>query len=222
MLHFRIAALLATATLAACATTPESLRGEFADTTPAQASTDAAPAAATTVRWGGPILSMNNTADQSCFEILSRPLDSQGRPKHVDQDQGRFLACYAGFLDPETYKPGRDVTVVGTATGTEVRKVGEFEYTYPKVSAQIVHLWKPRQQTATTTYVVDPFFYGPYPYYYPYYYRVYYVAPPREPGDPTGPQLQSPLQGMPGPSSITKQLPQAPGGRAPLGGVIRR
>lgn len=174
MLHTRrIAPVLLSLLLGGCAA-PAALRGEFPPLTPEQAATSAAgPSSAaqpTRVRWGGTILSMKNSEKESCFEILSRPLDSTARPQRTDHDQGRFLTCYKGFKDPEVYKQGRDVTVIGTLTGFESRKVDDFEYTYPQVAAESIYLWQERREP-TQTYVVDPFFY-PYPYYgYGYYYR---------------------------------------------------
>lgn len=211
MLRVSSVTLLLAALLGGCAT-PEALRGDYPEITPAQAAASGT-ASTGTIRWGGPILSMNNTGDSTCFEILSRPLDAQGRPRHVDRDQGRFLACYAGFKDPEVYKPGRDVTVIGTLAGTEQRKVGEFDYTYPKVAASAVHLWKQETTGSSTTYLIDPFFYGPYG--YPYYYRVYYVAPPQPPADPVAPQ--SPQRSVP-----ATPLPDlgSPLQKTPLGGNL--
>ncbi|TJY56656.1 hypothetical protein E4T66_19020 [Sinimarinibacterium sp. CAU 1509] len=216
MLTRRLPILLTGLILSACAT-PEALRGDFPDTTPAQISSQAtSPDAGSKVRWGGTILSMENAADGSCFEILSRPLDSSGKPKSTDEELGRFLTCASDFKDPEIYKPGRIVTVIGTVTGTEKRKVGEFEYTYPKLAAEYIHLWKKESDTPRT-YIVDPFWppYG----FYPYYYRVYYVSPP--PG--TDPQAPVAAQSGAAISQPTKRLQMPSGGvnlpARPLGGL---
>lgn len=181
--------------LGGCAA-PAALRGEFPAVTPQQATAAAAgesPAQPTRVRWGGTILSMKNSQQESCFEILSRPLDSTARPERSDRDQGRFLACYTGFKDPEVFKAGRDVTVIGALTGFEKRKVGDFEYTYPQVAAENVYLWQERREP-TQTYVVDPFFY-PYPYYYGYYYQPTPRPVPRP--VPVVPQSEAPATPLP-------------------------
>lgn len=161
--------------LAACAA-PEALRGDFPATTPKDAT--AGGTAPGPVRWGGTLLSMSNKNDSSCFEILGRPLDSTGRPKRTDEDLGRFIACAPGFKDPEVYKTGRVVTVIGTVEGSEERKVGEFPYRYPKLAASTVYLWKERSEPSVI-YAYDPFF-SPYAYPYPYYGGAtyyYYKAP---------------------------------------------
>lgn len=190
------AAALAALVLSACAA-PAPLRGEFAQLTPQQAvqgrSGDAA-VAPTRVRWGGTILSMKNSQQESCFEILSRPLSYSARPLDGDRDEGRFLACYKGFKDPEVFKPGREVTVVGTLTGFETRKVEDFSYTYPQVAADDIYLWQERRDPPTD--VVDPFFY-PYPYYYPVYY--YYPAPRPAPRRSVAPDLAPPMPAPPQP-----------------------
>lgn len=213
MLNRRILIIpLAGLLLSACAT-PEALKGDFPATTPSQASTQ--PAIGSKVRWGGTILSMENTAEGSCFEILSRPLDSSGKPKSTDEELGRFLTCASDFKEPEIYKPGRIVTVVGTISGTEQRKVGDYEYTYPKLTAEYIHLWKKESDTPRT-YIVDPFWppYG----FYPYYYRVYYVNPPagNDPQAPVAAQSGAALQ-------QNKQLQMPRGGlnlpSRPLGGL---
>lgn len=185
---------LAMLALSACAPAP--LRGEYPQITPKQA-VAAAPAessSAQRVRWGGLILSMDNRAQETCFEVLARPLDLAARPESGDRDEGRFLACTHSYKDPGVFKPGREITVVGTITGYETRAVGEYEYRYPQVAAEDVHLWKEQPQT-TYAYVADPF---PYDYYYPYpyyYYPVVYVVPPQPPETPEGTTPQARAQG---------------------------
>ena len=54
------------------------------------------------MRWGGTIASVNNRDDDTTeLQIVSRPLDRRGRPRHVDVSEGRFVAEVDGFLDPE-------------------------------------------------------------------------------------------------------------------------
>jgi outer membrane lipoprotein len=164
--------------LTACAT-PEALKGEFPEITPTTAVTSIeVQPVGTKVRWGGPILSLDNQSNKTCFEVLALPLDVQGKPRETDKSEGRFLACKSGFTEPEVYKPGRLLTIVGTVSAIEKRKVGEHEYTYPSLAADTVYLWpKEPEPSAYPYFYYDPFF-GPYPwpYYYPYSYR--YVAPP--------------------------------------------
>lgn len=165
-------------TLCACAP-PKALRGEYSGLTPQQA---VSSAPGQPVRWGGMILSMQNDSSETCFEVLSKPLNANARPTSRDQDQGRFLACYPGYRDPKVYAPGREITVVGSLSGVETRKVGEFEYPYPTVEVDDIYLWA-EHNDVQYAYAYDPFPY-PYAYYGPtayYYYPVYYVPAPQPP-----------------------------------------
>jgi outer membrane lipoprotein len=138
----RIIMVLVASCLAACARPPKNLAGEYSRVTVAEA--QGAPRAGEAVRWGGTIASMRPEKTQTCFEVAALPLDRQARPVPSDESPGRFVACAPGFYEPSVYAPGREVTVVGALNGTTVRKVGEFDYTFPRVDAAIVHLWPPR------------------------------------------------------------------------------
>jgi len=150
---------LLTAGLASCATVPVPLQGQFAATTPRDTG------ASGTVRWGGEIIKVEPKTDMTCFEILSRNLDASARPMSRDPSSGRFIACRAGFYDPEEFERGRDLTVVGRVTGTDRGKVGEFDYAYPHVAADTIYLWPKRVPYVRQPYY-DPFYgpwgYGPY------------------------------------------------------------
>ena len=147
-----------TATLAACATVPAPLQGQFSTATPR----DAASAAGSAVRWGGEIIKVEPKTDATCFEILARELDSSARPRESDAPGGgRFIACRNGFYDPEEFDRGRDLTVIGHVTGTDHGKVGEFDYAYPHVAADAIYLWPKRARYVRSPYY-DPWFYGPY------------------------------------------------------------
>lgn len=182
---FRLSIVLGATLLASACAAPSVLQGEFAAITPQQAAMSES-IAVSPVRWGGMILSSSNTPQESCFEILGRPLDYNARPLSTDGEQGRFLACKPGFLDPAVFKPGREVTIIGAVTGVEARKVDDFDYRYPKLQAQTIYLWPER--VVTETYYVEPFFY-PYPYYfyYPYHYQYRRAPPPRTDLQPVPP-----------------------------------
>jgi outer membrane lipoprotein len=154
---YAVPALVA-AMLAACATVPAPLQGQFSPVTPRDAAANGGQGAS--VRWGGEIINVDPRADQTCFEILARELDATARPVSRDPSAGRFLACRAGFYDPEEFKRGRDITVIGQLNGSERAKVGEFDYTYPRVAADAVYLWPKRTYYAGSPYYYDPW-YGP-------------------------------------------------------------
>jgi outer membrane lipoprotein len=143
---FRILSLAAaTALLAACATVPQPLQGNFTNVTSLNA--QAGNAGGQTVRWGGEIISTEPGQQSTCFYVLGRPLDDQARPIHNGGDantQGRFVACRAGFYDPEVFTRGREITVTGTIQGSMTRKVGDYDYNYPRIDASVVYLWPKR------------------------------------------------------------------------------
>jgi outer membrane lipoprotein len=157
--------LLAVGALVAggCARIPPRLVGTFPPTTVAQA--QAADHVGERVRWGGEIVVTRPREQDTCVEIVGLPLDRQMRPRRTDESAGRFLACAPGFYDPAVYAPRREVTVVGTLAPTEVHRVGEREYEFPVVNAEVIHLWPERTERNVTYY--------PYPFdawgYYPYY-----------------------------------------------------
>jgi outer membrane lipoprotein len=111
------------------------------------------------VRWGGTIVSSTVEPDQTCFEVVSRPLDKQARPFVTDETDGRFVACASGFYDPAIYGNGREITVVGTLIGPTTGKIGEREYTFPRVAASAIFLWPKRRPEEVVLY---PAWVGPY------------------------------------------------------------
>jgi len=146
---------------------PPALRdgGTFADITVAQA--QQYELSGQHVRWGGTIVKVTPHENQTCLEIVSRPLDDEARPIATDETFGRFLACSSGFYDPEVYREGRKVTIVGTLESSVVGKIGELSYHYPKVAAETVYLW-PKLPPRYIYQPIDPFwspyYYGPWPY----------------------------------------------------------
>ena len=113
------------------------------------------------VRWGGQIVSVENATDSTDVQVVGRPLDSSGRPRYVDQTEGRFIARYQGFVDPAVYARERELTVVGTLDESREGLVGDFRYTFPVLQVEADHLWPKRER-------MEPYPY-PYPPYYPYY-----------------------------------------------------
>lgn len=141
-------ALALTALLAACATHPQPLQGEYAALT----ARDAVQSGATgsPVRWGGRIVQVEPRADSTCFEMVSAPLDSHGRPYWADDTGGRFIACRAGFYDPAVFEVNREVTFTGRLAGHESRSIGGYSYRFPLVDADVVYLWPRRDRTVIT------------------------------------------------------------------------
>lgn len=154
------------ALLSACATPPPAaIQGSFPTLTPQQALTQAATGQS--VRWGGEIIETLPGKDETCFEIIARPLDSTARPILGDNvQQGRFIACRQGFYDPEVYAKGRELTVAGRLGSPTQRKIGEYEYRYPRVAIDTLQLWPLRVRAYDyPPYYRDPFydpFYDPF------------------------------------------------------------
>lgn len=139
----RLAPLAAALLLAGCVSAPKALQGTYAPMSPAEVARSGATG--DLVRWGGRIVRVDPLAAQSCFEIVGIRLAADGRPMDRDQSDGRFIACRAGFYDPEVFLPGREITITGRVTGFENRKVGDYDYRYPSVQAEVIYLWPERK-----------------------------------------------------------------------------
>lgn len=158
--------MLTTLLCSACTSIPEQLKGEYTSLTP---KTTTEKNLQTPVRWAGLILETRPEDGHTCFEILSRRLETSMRPEVADQSNGRFVACKAGFYDPEVFKEKREVTLTGKIVYIDVRKVGDYDYHFPIVDIEFMTLWPVRRY-------LPHYAYGPYrPYYwhYPHYGRFY-------------------------------------------------
>ncbi|MBI3597769.1 MAG: Slp family lipoprotein [Nitrospirae bacterium] len=158
---------------------------------------------------GGVVLRAKNLKEGTQIEVLQLPLDRSDQPDFpLEASQGRFLV-----LDPEHHDPAvlknRRITVVGEVIGKKIDTIDEFEYTFPYVSARLIHIWSERRG-----YEYPPYFYYPYPYYYYYpdpflygypywYYGPPIVVPPTTP--PPGRRFDAPQ----GKESSPPQSPSA-------------
>ena len=162
------------ALVAGCASAPKPLQGDYAMMLPEEAS--AAQTSDATIRWGGSIVAVTPAPDRTCIEILGRELGDTARPRLTpDESAGRFIACRAGFYDPAIFAAEREVTVTGRIDGYETRRIGEYDYRYPLVAADVIYLWPERREDA---------YYYPAPYwpvFRPGFWGGYYV-PIRAPG----------------------------------------
>ena len=139
------------AVLAACATQPTPLQGEYATVTPRDAST--IDATGQVVRWGGRIVQTEPHDNRTCFEVISTRLDVSARPYWAsDVDDGRFIACRSGFYDPAVFEPNREVTFTGHIEGYDTRKIGGYDYRFPRVAADVVYLWPIHERVDVLTY----------------------------------------------------------------------
>ncbi len=96
------------------------------------------------VRWGGDIAGVTVHEQDTCFEVISRPLTRDGQPRDTGQTSGRFIACAAGVYPRGLYE-GQEITVVGTLEEPTGRESGEAAHHYPRVAAEELYFW-PAQQ----------------------------------------------------------------------------
>ena len=144
------APVLAAGLLAACATQPTPLQGEYVEVTPQDAAS--ADVTGQVVRWGGRIVRTEPQDNRTCFEVLSTRLDAYARPYWATDDVGgRFIACRAGFYDPAVFEPNREVTFTGRVEGYDNRKIGGYDYRFPRVAADVVYLWPVRERVDVLT-----------------------------------------------------------------------
>jgi outer membrane lipoprotein len=116
-----------------------------------------------TVILGGVILESEPGPEGTLLTILQTRTEEGERPGEAETSQGRFMALAKGFLDPELYAAGRQVTVAGKVEGKRTAQVKGFSYTYPLIAAEQVYLWP----------LPEGYGYPYYPSYYPYYYPWY-------------------------------------------------
>ncbi len=114
-----------------------------------------------TVIWSGSILEAQNTREGTLLTILQKPADYQGKPKKVDESEGRFLALARRYLDPAIFASGRSVTVAGEIEGKRVKPLGEIEYVYPFLSVKEIHLWPTETREMYDYYYPPYYWYGP-------------------------------------------------------------
>lgn len=106
----------------------------------------------TSIRWGGKIANVENRSQETWIEVVAQPLSRYGRPQDTDAMNGRFLARLNGFLDPQIYTSGRQITVAGKLEKIVARNIGDFPYTYPLLQAQAHYLWPPPEPAPSRFY----------------------------------------------------------------------
>ncbi len=160
-----LATLLA-AVLTGCVTVPAPLAGDYPDFQPDQSTQRSVGAQ---VRWGGTIVDTRPGREDTCVEILARDLNRNMRPRATDVAHGRFLACRDGFKDPAVFFSGREITVIGQLSGFTEARIGEFDYRYPRIEADVFYLWAVQPDVIYHYY--DPWWHDPWWPYHRYPYR---------------------------------------------------
>lgn len=164
---FVFAALLITG----CSTIPEPIAtdNEQSLVSYQTASGDTQQVVGEQARWGGVIADVRNGEEHTVIEMVGFPLKRWGRPLLSDDSHGRFLALIDGFVDPEVYKQGRSLTVLGTVKESRSGKIDDYTYNYPVIEASGYYLWKEQKEQVRTEINYAPLwfrhnFYAPYPY----------------------------------------------------------
>ena len=70
-----------------------------------------------TVILGGYILDARVLDGQTVLRVLQSPLIMRDEPRVKSDSEGRFCLVHRGFLEPETFRPGRKITVAGKVLG---------------------------------------------------------------------------------------------------------
>ncbi|MDD5273268.1 MAG: Slp family lipoprotein [Methylovulum sp.] len=131
------------------------------------------------VRWGGVVVDVANEQNRSLIQILSYPLNGQGRPLTDQPHQGRFVISSPEFLDPAVYEKDSPITVAGVLVGGIERTVDKKTLHLPLLTVTAMHLWP------TDYYANSPVYggYGTFNSYYGYqgwgFYRPIFFPPPR-------------------------------------------
>ena len=138
----RVYLILPLLLLSACAGSPSYDRyGADGTLTPEYVASQPQMAMGRQVLWGGVIMQTVNLKDRTQVEVLAYPLDASERPKIDSMPLGRFIFERSGFLEPASYARQRQVTVVGTLSGTLPGTVGDAPYNFPLVQASQHTLW---------------------------------------------------------------------------------
>lgn len=157
--------------LSACSTLPPAIENAPpVDVSYQQASTRINSYKNIPIRWGGVIVDLQNEQTYTLLQVLSYPLNSNGRPATDEPYQGRFLIKTSEFLDPAVYVKGREITAAGTLKGDSEQQIGNKTLRLPLVESTVLHLWP--------EYNLNRYYYGGYGYYYPYYWGGYYGYSP--------------------------------------------
>lgn len=155
--------------LGACSTLPPAIENAPpVDVSYQQASANVNSYKNVPIRWGGVIIDLQNEQAYSLLQVLSYPLNSNGRPSTDDPYQGRFLIKTSEFLDPAVYVKGKEITAAGILRGDSEQQIGNKTLRLPLMESTVLHLW-PEYNT--------PPYYGGYGY-YPYYWGGYYGYSP--------------------------------------------
>lgn len=93
------------------------------------------------VRWGGVVAEVSNQENQAEMTLVQFPVTRYGKPITTANSAGRFIVQTDSFLDPLVYEKGAVVTVLGTITGEQTRKVDQKSLQMPVVTMTDSQVW---------------------------------------------------------------------------------
>ncbi len=99
-----------------------------------------------TVRWGGTLLNLKNTENQSTLQILSYPLTYNGRPDTLAEPEGRFIVKTTEFIDPGYYTKDSEITVAGLLTTQNEYLVDQKSLNLPVIEQPQIYRWRKYRQ----------------------------------------------------------------------------
>lgn len=142
----RLLTLAAAISLAGCASNPPPLNTEGVNSLviPMTVSRQPEQHRSSVVQWGGQIVAIENAAQTTQLQVLSYPLQRNGRPKLSSEPTGRFVLIYQGFLEPQDFRPGKLVTAVGRIGDAASETIGEAVLVLPTLDAEELRLWRKR------------------------------------------------------------------------------
>lgn len=164
--------------LSACSTLPSAIEdAPLYDISYSQAIQNISNYKEAPVRWGGVIIDVENEQNFSLVQVLYYPLNSYGRPRLDEPNEGRFLIKSTEFLDPAVYAKDKEITVAGLLKGDMERTIGKKIMRLPLISATVIHLWP--TYDSSNYYGYGGFGYGGFGYspfygYNPYYWGGFY------------------------------------------------
>lgn len=89
---------------------------------------------------GGRIAALRPADGVTELEVREFPLEEERQsPRLSAQSGGRFLVAHKGSLDPDRYRPGRLVTIVGVVQGGRV--LPGQDIAKPVIESEYIHLW---------------------------------------------------------------------------------
>ncbi len=129
--------------LIGCVTPPQGLEKEqFSITSYKAISSQDLDCRCKTVRLGGKIIQSEILPNKTKIEVLSLPVSNySAQPLIEAQSDGRFIAYFDGFIDPENLKD-RYITLGGKLSGKVQGKIERAEYIYPVIQTENYRLWR--------------------------------------------------------------------------------